>query len=129
MNRQQRFAKFNRYFMEHFAQYEDECEWLVDTPRGYWRFEIPSLRLQVTLEMDDDGNIREVRKPAYATHLSQNFIKELWNKLGDVPMNPETEQIEEGFYIWNAGTDREDIWHWFDEHYDRGVVALLYPEE
>ena len=129
MNHKNRYVKFNAYFDEHFIQYQNECEWMTNTPGDNWRFEIPSLRLQVILEMDDDGNITEIRRPAYATHLSQSFIKELWHKLGDVPMNPETEQIEEGFYIWNAGTDREDIWHWFDEHYDRGVVALLYPEE
>ena len=27
-----------------------------------------------------------------------------------------------------AGTEREEIWHWFDEHYYGGVVTLLYGE-
>lgn len=132
MNKQQnivRFKKFSAYFDAHFRQYESECEWYPDTPEGGWRFEIPSQRLQVILSMGEDGKITETRTPAYATRLSQKFIKKLWHELGDVPMNPDTEQLEEGFYIWNAGTGREDIWHWFDEHYDRGVAALLYPEE
>lgn len=129
MNKLERYNKINSYFNHHFSQYSIECEWLTDTPEGNWRFEIPSLLIEVTLLLNDDGSVTEIRVPAYGTRLSQRFIKELWHKFGDVPMNPETEQIEEGFYIWNAGTDREDIWHWFDEHYDRGVVALCYPEE
>ena len=36
-------------------------------------------------------------------------IKELWNGFEDVPMDPDTEYIEEDFYIWPKGTFREDI--------------------
>lgn len=53
-------------------------------------------------------------------------IESLWDGLEDVPMNPDTECIEEDYYIWPAGTFREDIWHWFDEHYSHGVYWLMY---
>lgn len=56
-------------------------------------------------------------------------IEELWDGLEDVPMNPDTECIEEGYYIWPAGTFREDIWHWFDEHHSKGVYWLMYERE
>lgn len=36
-------------------------------------------------------------------------IEEPWDGLEDVPMNPDTEYIEEDFYIWPKGTFREDI--------------------
>lgn len=56
-------------------------------------------------------------------------IEELWNRFADVPMNPETEKMEEQFLHFPAGTDREEIWHWFDLRYSRGVAALLYGEK
>lgn len=49
----------------------------------------------------------------------------LWKQFEDVPMNPDTERIEEEFIGFPAGTDREDIWHWFDERHSRGVVYLI----
>lgn len=53
-------------------------------------------------------------------------LETLWNQFGDVPMNPETECIEEEFLGFPAGTHREDIWHWFDERYSKGIAYLLY---
>lgn len=45
-------------------------------------------------------------------------LKCLWNEFGDIPIieNSEGEEVtDEDFYHWPAGTDRYDIWHWFDE--------------
>lgn len=53
-------------------------------------------------------------------------LEELWVSFADVPMNPETECIEEKFMGWEPGTNREEIWHWFDERYSKGVAFLLY---
>lgn len=53
-------------------------------------------------------------------------IKRLWLEFGDVPMNPETEELE---YEWNGfppGTYKEDIWHWFEETYNISIIDLLY---
>lgn len=55
-----------------------------------------------------------------------NELKELWSQFEDVPMDPETECIEEPFLSWPAGTHREEIWTWFDKRYSRGVHYLLY---
>ena len=41
-------------------------------------------------------------------------------------MNPETEKIEEPFACFPAGTEREEIWHWFDRRHSKGVAYLLY---
>lgn len=54
-------------------------------------------------------------------------LEALWDQFGDIPMNPDTEQIEEEFLRFPVGTDREEIWHWFDERYSKGVAGLLYP--
>lgn len=53
-------------------------------------------------------------------------LEEMWAQFADVPMNPETECIEERFMGWEPGTHREEIWHWFDERYSKGVAYLLY---
>lgn len=58
--------------------------------------------------------------------LNDSCLESLWDSLTDVPMDPETETIEEPFYIWGTGTDREVIWHWFDGHHSRGIYYLLY---
>lgn len=53
-------------------------------------------------------------------------LEEMWSLFADVPVNPETECIEEPFAGWGAGISREEIWHWFDERYSKGVYALMY---
>lgn len=41
-------------------------------------------------------------------------LKDLWEEFGNIPMD-ENECIESNFCIWGVGTDRFEIWHWFDE--------------
>lgn len=61
--------------------------------------------------------------------MTDQEIEELWRQFEDVPMNPYTEDIEEDFMHFPSGTPREDIWHWFDEHYSKGLFCLMYGEE
>lgn len=56
-------------------------------------------------------------------------LERLWDGFADVPMNPETEKMEEPFLHFPAGTDREEIWHWFDDRHSKGVMYLLYGTE
>ena len=56
------------------------------------------------------------------------LLEHLWDLLEDVPMNPDTEKLEEAFLHFPAGTDRNDIWGWFDKRHSKGVVYLLYRE-
>lgn len=52
---------------------------------------------------------------------------ELWNRLGDVPMNPDTEEIEAPWNGFWVGTNRERIWHWFEDIFNVSVVEdLMY---
>lgn len=53
-------------------------------------------------------------------------LEELWERFADIPMNPETECIEEPFMGWGVGIHREEIWHWFDKRHSKGVYYLLY---
>lgn len=55
-----------------------------------------------------------------------DIVKDLWDEFGDVPMNPETECIEEEWHGFPASTFREDIWHWFEETFNISVADLMY---
>lgn len=49
----------------------------------------------------------------------------LWEKFGDVPMDPDSEKIEVAWNGFDPGTHREDIWHWFEETFDISVAVDL----
>jgi hypothetical protein len=55
-------------------------------------------------------------------------LEELWDAFGEYTID-EMERTEEPFLRFVAGTKREDIWHWFDQLYSKGVHALLYGED
>lgn len=56
-------------------------------------------------------------------------LERLWAELEDVPMNPDTEEIEEQFLHFPVGTNREEIWEWFDERHSKGVAYLMHVGE
>ena len=41
----------------------------------------------------------------------------IWNKLGNVPVDANNE-IEEQFEHFPVGTERTEIWHWFEWFFD-----------
>lgn len=53
------------------------------------------------------------------------YIKNLWLEFGDVPMNPETECIDEEWNGFATGTHREEVWSWFEETYGVSVAKDL----
>lgn len=55
-------------------------------------------------------------------------LEAAWADFTDVPMDPDTEKMEERFLHFPTGTPREEIWHWFDERYSKGVAHLLYSD-
>lgn len=53
-------------------------------------------------------------------------VKELWNSLGDVPIDDD-ECTETPWLHFSKGTAREDIWHWFEYTFDLSVGEdLMY---
>ena len=72
-------------------------------------------------------NERAVNGAGMATLQKRDAVLEaLWKQLDDVPMNPETEELEAAFLHFPAGTNRLEVWHWFDDRYSKGVSFLLY---
>lgn len=66
--------------------------------------------------------------PNISSASNDKGIEELWEEFEDVPMDPETECMEEGFMHFPAGTPRKDIWEWFDQNHSRGIYYLLYEK-
>ena len=56
--------------------------------------------------------------------------KILWEELGDIPVNEEDELDEvfdpEGFdAVFDKGTDKFEVWHWFEETFNISVAKDL----
>ena len=59
-------------------------------------------------------------------------IEKLWDELEDVPFYEDKEGYMRLGVDWQdfaKGTDREEIWYWFDEHYSKGVAWLMNEYE
>lgn len=57
--------------------------------------------------------------------MDEDELRNLWYAFTDTPID-EKESIDEDFYIWSKGTDRLEIWHWFDKKLPNGVYEMLY---
>ena len=51
-------------------------------------------------------------------------LKKMWSEFGDIPVN-DNDEIELDFDYWEKGTDRFDIWQWFDELLPNGISELI----
>lgn len=81
-----------------------------------------------TINSSDYEAIREGLEEIETLRDRDEELEELWNRFGDIPMDPETERIEEQFLGWGVGVHREEIWHWFDQRHSKGIAYLLYND-
>lgn len=55
-------------------------------------------------------------------------VEKLWEMLTDVPFYEDKDgymRLDVEWQGWSKGTDREEIWYWFDEHHSKGVGWLM----
>lgn len=56
-------------------------------------------------------------------------LESLWEEFGDILIAYNDEYpdgiLENDWFIFKAGTEKIDIWHWFDDRYTGGVIALM----
>ena len=63
-------------------------------------------------------------------------VEGMWSELEDVPVGDgkegeddhdeeSAEDIDIDFMIWSKGTNKFDIWHWFDEYHSKGAGWLV----
>ena len=57
--------------------------------------------------------------------LNDEILEFLWDQFGDEPIDDD-ECILNDFVGFECGTHREEVWHWFDNHYSKGVVFLMF---
>ena len=50
--------------------------------------------------------------------------KELWEQFGDISIN-DNDEIEEPFLDFSIGTNRFEIWEWFEEKFNISVAVDL----
>lgn len=55
---------------------------------------------------------------------STQDLETLWELFGDIPID-DGDNILEDFLGFEVGTNRFDIWHWFDERYPGGIHTLM----
>jgi hypothetical protein len=55
-------------------------------------------------------------------------IEELWDTFANICID-DNECIDTDFLIWEKGTPREEIWHYFDRIHTKGVHYLIYERE
>lgn len=75
------------------------------------------------------------------TSLCYRMVGGFWENLADVSFREDEDGrmlLEKDYRLmigtrevtmFPAGTEREEIWHWFDERHPKGVAYLLYGEE
>ena len=51
-------------------------------------------------------------------------VKKLWDEFSEIPVDND-DCIERPFLHFEAGTDRFDVWSWFDERCPRGMARDL----
>ena len=57
-------------------------------------------------------------------HYEAVDIERLWEEFADTPVNKE-EEIEERFLSFEPGTNRQEIWRWFDKRFPNGLGKYL----
>ena len=62
----------------------------------------------------------------------EKTILYLWKELENIPFDEDSDGeliLAEKWYLFDKGTTRTEIWHWFDEYCSKGVYHLLYELE
>lgn len=71
--------------------------------------------------------IRDEKDSVYGV---DNKLRMAWEPLSDIPVDDDG-NIEESFCpipLFTKGTNREEIWAWFDALYSGGVAELMYQK-
>lgn len=61
-------------------------------------------------------------------YLSDEKLEELWDRLSEVAIDEE-ECICEKFLNFEKGSDREEVWKWFDKLHSKGANYLVNERE
>ncbi len=65
-------------------------------------------------------------EPSHEFPCGKLDVKALWESLEDVPLNPETEKLEAPWFKFKEGTEKEEIWKWFEQELQVSVHDLMH---
>lgn len=51
-------------------------------------------------------------------------LSDLWVQLGDIPVN-ENDELDEPFLHFPKGTDKMEVWHWFESQNPQFIIGKL----
>ena len=60
--------------------------------------------------------------------LNDSYLEEKWKELEDVLFTEDKYHnlvLSDDWFIFDKGEYKENIWHWFDKHYSKGIECLL----
>lgn len=100
-----------------WVDYEDE---LKPDEKGILQCTCPSC--------DHDNYLMDVD---FGCTFDNNQIEKLWMLLEDIPfvaLGDGSLVLDDDWFGFKKGTERAEIWSWFDDNYSGGVVELLYGE-
>lgn len=62
---------------------------------------------------------------------TDELLEEKWRELADIPFDETGGDLvlSRRWWLFETGTEREEIWKYFDEHHSKGVHYLLYEYE
>ena len=67
-----------------------------------------------------------MKHPHDTTPYTLEHLEQLWDELGDNAYFNDSEELEQSWYQFPAGTDKHTIWHWFEEqHVDFSVAKIM----
>ena len=75
------------------------------------------------VKMSYDGLILERIENMKSQKEIDNFLSALWDEFSNVPVDEDTDTIDDSFYIWEIGTDKSDVWHWLDDNHSLGLAV------
>lgn len=95
---------------------------------------------RVTTKMWVDPNTMEIDGKVIPADEDENFecnwccncmdytqlatISQLWDDFSEIPVDND-DNIEKDFLIFDKGTSKFDVWHWFDERCPNGIYTDL----
>lgn len=56
-------------------------------------------------------------------------LETMWSELTNIPFDEDNNRelhLSEDWRHFKDGTEREQIWKWFDQQHSKGVVYLMY---
>ena len=52
-------------------------------------------------------------------------LKKMWIEFSNMPINS-NDKIDVGFYCWEKGVHRFEIWHWFNGKLPNGLANMQF---